>query len=63
MFGLGMALKGNFLAYLTDFIFLVVRLLPGNMVMLPIDMCGKSPKTGSGNGITWKHVLALELNH
>ena len=46
MFLLGMALKGNFLAYLTDFIFLVVRLLPGNMVMVAIDMCGKNPMMG-----------------
>ena len=59
MFLLGMALKGNFLAYLTDFIFLVVRLLPGNMVMVANDICGKSLKTGSGNGITWKHILAF----
>ena len=46
MFLLGMALKGNFLAYLTDFIFLVVRLLLGNMVMVAIDMCRKNPKMG-----------------
>ena len=44
--GQAMALKGNFIAYLTNFIFLVVRLLPGNMVMVAIDICGKSPITG-----------------
>ena len=45
MFGLGMALKENFLAYPTEFIFLIIRLVPGNVVMVAIDMSGRSPIT------------------
>ena len=44
MFGLGIVLKETFLAYLTQFVFLIIRL--GNVVMVAIDMCGKSPITG-----------------
>ena len=46
MFGLGMMLKENFLTYSNQFVFLIVRLVPGNVVMVAIDMCGKSPFTG-----------------
>ena len=46
MFGLGMVPKEVFLAYPTQFIFLIIGLVPGNMVMVAIDMCGKSPITG-----------------
>ena len=46
MFRLGIALKENFLAYSTQFIFLIIRLVPGNVVMVAIVMCGKSPVTG-----------------
>ena len=46
MFGLDIASKENFLAYSTQFIFLIIRLVPGNVVMVAIDMCGKSPITG-----------------
>ena len=34
------------LAYSTQFVFLTIRLVPGNVVMVAIDMCGKSPITG-----------------
>ena len=46
MFGLGIALKETFLAYLTQFVFLIIILVPANVVMVAIDMCGKSPITG-----------------
>ena len=46
MFGLGMAPKKNFLAYSTQFIFSIARLVPENVVMLTIDMCGKDSITG-----------------
>ena len=56
MFGVGMALKENFLAYSTQFIFLI-RLVPGNVVIIAIDM---SPITGEWiYWITSKHVLAF----
>ena len=42
MFGLGIALKENFLAYSAQFIFLIIRLVPTNVVMVAIGMCGKS---------------------
>ena len=47
MFGLGLVPK-NFLPYSTQFVFLMIRLVPGNVVMVTTDMCGKSPITGSG---------------
>ena len=48
----------NFLAYSVQFIFLIIRLAPWNVVMVAIDMCGKSPITREWvYGITWKHVL------
>ena len=47
MFGLGIAPKEIFLAYSTQFVFSTIRLVPGNVVMVAIDMCGKSHITGS----------------
>ena len=46
MFGLGMVPKEVFPAYSTQFIFLIIRLVPGNVVMVATDMCGKSPIMG-----------------
>ena len=48
MFGLGMVPREGFLAYSTQFIFLIIRLVPGNVVMVVIDMCGKALSRGSG---------------
>ena len=60
MFGLDMVPKEGVLIYSTQFIFLIIRLVPGNVVMVTIDMCGKSSITGEWiYGITWKHVLAF----
>ena len=39
--GLGIASKEIFLVYSTQFVFSTVRLVPGNVVMVAIDMCGK----------------------
>ena len=39
IFGLGMTPKENFLDYSTQFIFLIIRLVPGNVVMVAIYMC------------------------
>ena len=38
MFVLGMTLKEGFFAYSTHIIFLIIRLVPGNVVMVTIDM-------------------------
>ena len=58
MFWLGIAPKDIFLAYSTQFVFSTIRLVTGNLVMVAINMCGKSPITGEWiYGITWKHVL------
>lgn len=46
MFGQDMATKENFLAYSTQFIFFILRLTIGNVVMGVNDMCKKSPITG-----------------
>ena len=46
MFGLGMMPMEVFLAYSTQFIFLIIKLIPGNVVMVATDMCGNSPITG-----------------
>ena len=46
MFGLGMVPKEVFPDYSTQFIFLIIRLVPGNVVMVATDMCGKSPIMG-----------------
>ena len=62
MFGLGMVPKECFLAYSTQFIFSIIKLVPGNVVMVPIDISGKSSITGEWiYGITWKHVLAFKF--
>ena len=55
--GLGMVPKEIFLAYSTQLVFLTIMLVPGNVVMVGIDMCEKSPTTGKWiYGITWKRV-------
>ena len=46
MFGLGIVPKETFLMYSTQFVFLIIRLVPGNVVLVAIDMCGKSPIIG-----------------
>ena len=57
MFRLGVAPKETFLAYTTHFVFLTIRLVPGNVVMVAINMCGKSLTTEEWiYGISWKHV-------
>ena len=57
MFGLAIVLKEIFIAYSTQFVFLAIRLAPGNVVIVALDMCGKSPITGEWMyGFTWKHV-------
>ena len=42
MFGLGIVLKKIFLTYSAHFVFSTVRLVPGNPVMVIIDISGKS---------------------
>ena len=57
MFRLGVAPKETFLAYSAHFVFLTIRLVPGNVVMVAINMCGKSLTTEEWiYGISWKHV-------
>ena len=57
MFWLGIASKETFLAYSTHFVFLTIRFVPGNVVIVAINMCGKSPTTEEWiHGISWKHV-------
>ena len=57
MFGLGIVPKETFLAYSTQFVLLIIRLAPGNVVMVALDMCGKSPITGEWIfGITRNHM-------
>ena len=41
MFGLGMGPKETFLVYSTQFIFLIIRIVPGNVVMVAIYIFGK----------------------
>ena len=49
--------KEIFLAYSTHFVFSRIRLVLGNVVMVVIDNCRKSPITEEWiYGITWKHV-------
>ena len=45
MFGLGIAPRETFLVYSTQFVFLIIIFVPGNVIMVAIDMCGKSPIT------------------
>ena len=57
MLQLGIAPKETFLGYSTQFVFLRIRLLLENVVMVAIDMCRKNPITGEWiYGITWSHV-------
>ena len=57
MFRLGIASKETFLAYSTHFVFLTIRFVPGNVVIVAINMCGKSPTTEEWiHGISWKHA-------
>ena len=57
MFRLGIAPKETFLTYSTQFVFLIIRFVSGNVVMVVIDMCGKRPiKREWIYGITWNHV-------
>ena len=46
MFGLGIAAKEVFLGYSTQFVFLTIRVIPGSVVMISINMHRKSPTTG-----------------
>ena len=61
IFGLGIAPKETFLGgYSTQFVFLIIRLVPGKVVMVAIDMCGISPIMGEWiYGITSNHVYRL----
>ena len=45
MFGPGIAPKEIFLEYSTQFVFLTIRLVPGNVVMVAINVGRKSPIT------------------
>ena len=57
MFGLGIAPKETFLGgYSTQFFFLIIRLVPGNVVMVAIDMCRISP-------IMWEWIYGITSNH
>ena len=46
MFGQGMAPKKIFWPMQPSLSFLTVRLAPGNVVMVVVDICGNSPITG-----------------
>ena len=49
--------KEIFLPYSTQSVFSTITLVSGNVVMVTIDMCRKSPITREWiYGITWKHV-------
>ena len=57
MFELGIVAKEIFLSYSTQFVFSTIRLVPRNVVMVVIDVCGKASITGEWiYGITWKYV-------
>ena len=57
IFRLGMVPKENFLVYSTQFVLLTIRLVTGNVMMVAIDICGKSAITREWiYGTTWKHV-------
>ena len=45
MFELGIAPKEIFLVYSIQFVFSTIRLVPGNVVMIAIDMYEKKPIT------------------
>ena len=60
MFGLSITPKENFLAYLTQFVFLTIgRLVPGNVVTVAIDMCGKREWI---YGITQNHLYFIKIS-
>ena len=54
MFELGIAPREIFLAYSTQFLFSAIRLVPGNVIMVAIDMWGKKPRHGGVD--IWNHV-------
>ena len=57
MFRLDIAPNEIFLTYSTQFVFSTIRLVPGNVVIVAFDMCGKIPITGEWiYGFTGKHV-------
>ena len=41
-----MTLKKNFFTYSIQFIFMIIRVVLGNVVMVAIGMCGKGPIPG-----------------
>ena len=61
IFLLGMTLKENFLSYSTQFIFLITRLLPRNVVIVAIDICGKSSHHEGVN--IWNNVKTCLFNN
>ena len=48
MFWLGIVPKEIFLTYSIQFVFLTIRHVPENVVMVAIDTYGKTPSRGSG---------------
>ena len=61
-FGLDMPTKENFLVYLSQFIFLIIKLVPGNVVMAGIYICDNGTIRGNWiYAVTWKHVLLFML--
>ena len=46
MFGLEMEPKENFVAYSTQIVFLIIRLLLRNVLMVAINTCGKNTIMG-----------------
>ena len=57
LFNLGITSKESFLAYSTQIVSMTLRLVPGNVVMVAIDMYRKSLITDQGiYWITWQHV-------
>ena len=54
IFVLGIASKENFVAYSVQFTILIIRLVPGNVSMVAIGICRKSPITGEWTyGFMW----------
>ena len=56
MFGQGMVMKDDFLVYSIYPVFLIKRLVPGNVVMVATDMCGKNPTRRRGHIELCEHV-------
>ena len=50
MLGLDIVSKENFMAYSAQYIFLIIRLIPGIVVMVAIDKCIKIPIMGGRVG-------------